>query len=554
MASFKRQRHLIEVLLCSLLLTGVSIEFAASQDALNKVEVISPRAGSSLTPEKSTLVLQFTGPEAVKSSTCGDIGFHFWMLGTDASDRSALYARMYNSSSVEGLLLMEGFTSKITSNGIECSIDLDKNIESRSKTAVSDLKYKEDWAKSYLEAHKLPFDKASVDKFVDGWKYLVRNPSKITKVTISSLGLTHPFVLQPISYSVISGARDLQVRGLTRGTTLSTGDPLIVQYSGAPNELPKSVSIRLASTNLSGDKECFIQSNDSKPGDRTVITFGCRIPRVYATGQVQISALATDINGGQLLTEPVFVNLIKSESEKLSISAKATEFTESGDVFLRITGKVNWESDKGTYPLNNQQINISAINCPDETGITDSNGKEKSPPITDSKGIFTYDLKCQDPNPLAPWVTTWSVLALASDLKVSTSEKYTFKRAVKKAEPTPNYATPKFNLKVSLTTKSKIYWGDKVVAVIKGTGSGSGTCLIQFQKEIKTFSLKAGQTRTIKIEPQEADNKKFALNLGCGPNPNWWGGYFDPRFSWNYASVKTFRYVTMVVSSNLDGY
>lgn len=543
MISFKKRSYVICVLLYSLLLTGVSIEFAASQDALNKVEVISPRTGSNFTPEKSILVLQFTGPEAVKSSACGDIGFRFWMLGTDASGRSALYARMYNSSSDEGLLLMEGFTSKITSNGIECAIDLDKNIQSRSKTAVSDLKYKDDWAKSYLEAHKLPFDKASVDKFVDGWKYLVSNPSKITKVTISSLGLVHPFVLQPISYSVISGASDLQVRGLTRGATLSTGDPLIVQYSGAPKELPKSVSIRLASSNMSDDKECFVQSNDSKPGTRTMIAYGCRIPRAYAAGQVQISALATDMNGWQLVTEPVFVNLIKSESEKLSISAKATEFKDSGSVYLRITGRANWVSDKGIYPLNNQNIFVTASSCLDA-----------APGMTDTNGIFTYDLRCQDPNPYLPWVTTWSVLTIASDLRVSTSEKYTFKRTVQKAEPTPNYATPKFNLKVSLSTKSKINWGDKVVAVVKGTGSGSGTCLMQFQKEIKTFSLKSGQTKTIKIEPQEADNKKFALNLGCGPNPNWWGRFFDPRFSWNYASVKTYRYITMIVPSNLDGY
>jgi hypothetical protein len=111
-----------------------------------------------------------------------------------------------------------------------------------------------------------------------------------------------------------------------------------------------------------------------------------------------------------------------------------------------------------------------------------------------------------------------------------------------------------FNLKLSVSTKSKINWGDQVVAVVKGSGSGRGTCVAQFQEELQTFSLKAGQTKTIRFDPQYADNKKFALNFGCAEKDNWWGRFFDPRYSWSYASVKTYKYVTMVVSSNLDGY
>lgn len=544
MISFKKLRSLVEVLFFSLLLTGLSTEIAASQDSLNKVEIISPRAGSILIPEKSTLVLQFTGPQALKSSTC-DTGFRFWMLGTDGSGRSALFARTYNSSVSAGLVLMEGHTSKVTAEGIECSIDLNKNIQSRSKTNVSDLMYKDDWAKTYLEAHGQPFDKASVDKFVSGWKYLVANPSAITKVTFSSLGLDSPFVLKPVSYSVISGASELQVRGLTRGATLSTGDPLIVEYSGAPNELPKSVSIFIKTADANGERECLIQSNQSKPGARTVIQYACRIPRLYATGQAQIYAQTKDNDDWTIVTEPVVVNLIKSGTEKLSISANVAECQGCGYGVLRVTGKVNWESDKGVFPLFNQDITVCDSACPSRTNVR-----------TNSKGEFSYDLTFIDPDPTLPWIATWSVLATASDLSAKISDKYTFKRAVKKvtATPTPTYVAPRFNLKLSVSTKSKINWGDQVVAVVKGSGSGSGTCVAQFQEELKTFSLKAGQTKTIRIDPQYAENKKFALILGCGPNPNWWGRFFDPRFSWNYASVKTYRYITMIVPSNLDGY
>jgi hypothetical protein len=122
------------------------------------------------------------------------------------------------------------------------------------------------------------------------------------------------------------------------------------------------------------------------------------------------------------------------------------------------------------------------------------------------------------------------------------------------AIPVSSASANEFNLKLSVSTKSKINWGDQVVAVVKGSGSGRGTCVAQFQEELVTFSLKAGQTKTIRIDPQYAENRKFALNFGCGEKANWWGRFFDPRYSWNYASVKTFKYVTMVVPSNLDGY
>jgi hypothetical protein len=542
MITFNKFKRLVEVLFFSLLLTGISTEIASSQDNLNKVEIISPRAGSVLIPEKSMLVLQFTGPEALKTSTC-DTGFRFWMLGTDGSGRSALFARNYNSSVSAGLVLMEGHTSKVTTEGIECSIDLNKNIQSRSKTNVSDLTYKEDWAKTYLEAHGQPSDKASVERFVSGWKYLVANPSAITKVTLSSLGLDNPFVLKPVTYSAISGASELEVRGLARGVTLSTGDPLIVEYSGAPNELPKTVSIIIKTLESNGERECLIQSNESKPGSRTIIRYACRIPRIYAAGQAQIYAQTKDTDDWTVVTEPVVINLIKSSTEKLSISANATECQGCGYGVLRITGKVNWESDKGVFPLFDQDITVCGGACPSRTNVR-----------TNSKGEFSYDLTFIDPDITSPWIATWSVLATASDLSTKVSERYTFKRVVKKVTPAPTYISPRFNLKLSVSTKSKINWGDQVVAVVRGTGSGSGTCVAQFQEELKTFSLKAGQAKTIRIDPRYAENKKFALNLGCGPNPNWWGRFFDPRFSWNYASVKTSRYVTMIVSSNLDGY
>ncbi len=105
-----------------------------------------------------------------------------------------------------------------------------------------------------------------------------------------------------------------------------------------------------------------------------------------------------------------------------------------------------------------------------------------------------------------------------------------------------------------MTTKAKINWGDQVVGFVRATGKGGGTCIAQFQEELVTFSLKAGQKKSIRFSPQYAENKKFALNVGCSPSPNWWGRVFDPRYSWNYAKAKTFKYVTMVVSSNLDGY
>ena len=536
------QKLSISISLC-FLLTALPGSFAQALDSANKVELVSPAPGSALIPEKSTIVMRFTGPAALKSNLC-DTQFRYWMLGTDSFGRSALFSRIYNTYDSTGLMLMEGHTSKVTPSGIECSIDLGKQIESRSKTGISDLMYKADWAKTYLESHNLASDTASVNKFVDGWKYLVQNPSQISKVTISSLGLNNAFVLQPVVFSAISGARELQVINLTRGANLSTGEPLTVKYSGSPNESPKSVSIFVSSASSNGEHPCYLQSDNTKLGLRTELIYACRIPRVYATGQVQINAISRDLDNWPLLTEPVVVNLLKSATEKLSMVATASECAGCGSGVLRIAGKVVWESDKGSIPLAFHEIVVCESNCPSKSNVK-----------TDAKGQFSFDLRYFDPDPTKLWVVQWTAIANASDLSVKISEKFVFNRAAKPAVIESSKPTvPRFNMKLSVSTKSRINWGDQVVAIVKGSGSGSGTCVAQFQEELKTFPLKAGQTKTIRFDPQYAENKKFALNLGCAANPNWWGRFFDPRYSWNYASVKTYRYVTMVVSNNLDGY
>lgn len=518
---------------------------AYTTENINKVELISPSLGSSLVPEKSTIVLRFTGPDAMKSNEC-DRGFRFWMLGTDAFGHSALFSRTYNSPTSEGLLLMEGHTSKVIPEGIECSINLGKQIESRSNTQISDMMYKSDWAKTYLEDHKLAADSASVAKFVEGWTYLVKNPKSITRVTISSLGLAGSFVLQPTTFRAISGARELQVPLLTRGAMVSTGTPLTVKYSGAPNEIPKSVSIFIKAATNNGQRECLLLSNDTNSGARTELTYSCRIPRIYAPGQVEISALTTDSTNMEIRTDPVVINLTKSLTEKLDITASASECGNCGIGVIRLTGKVNWVSEKGPFPLFNQDLTICGEFCPVNPNVR-----------TNGLGEFSIDLKYADPNPTSQWDASWAVYATASDLKAELRGKYTFVRPIK-TNPTPTKAAapiePQFNMNLNLTTKSKINWGDQVVGIVKATGKGSGTCVAQFQEELKTFTLKAGQTKTIKFNPQYAENKKFALNVGCSPNANWWGRFFDPRYSWNYAKAKTFKYVTMIVSSNLDGY
>jgi len=132
------------------------------------------------------------------------------------------------------------------------------------------------------------------------------------------------------------------------------------------------------------------------------------------------------------------------------------------------------------------------------------------------------------------------VLAMSSSLLVSA--------------PTVASAETEFDLRLNLTTKSRINWGGQVKGTLKATGTGRGTCVAQFQEELQTFSLRAGQTKKIVFDPQYAENKRFAFNIGCAPNPNWWGRFFDPRYSWNYAKVKTYKNVTMIVSENLDGY
>ena len=529
------------ILICS----PISVNKAHGSEDLNKVEVISPSQGSNLIPEKSTIVLRFTGPQALKTNVC-DREFRFWMLGTDASGRSALFSRTYNVSTNEGLMLMEGHTSKVIPNGIECSIDLGKQIQSRSNTQVSDMKYKSDWAKTYLTEHKLPSDSVAINNFVEGWSYLVKNPNLITRVTFSSLGLMNQFILQPVSFVAISGARALEVPSLIRGATLSTGTPLAVKYSGAPNEIPKSVSIFIKSASNSGVRECLLHSNDTKPGGRTELTYLCRIPRIYAPGQAEINAIAADSANWEIVTEPVVVNLFKSSNENLKISAKASECKSCGVGVLKLSGKVDWVSDDGSFPLFNQDLTVCGDFC-DPQSITKTN----------RSGEFSVELSFDDKNPSGPWIANWVVFAVASDLESELRGQYTFSRPAKvasKSTESPVPAEPVFALKLNLTTKAKINWGDQIVGIVKATGKGSGTCIAQFQEELVTFSLKAGQKKSIKFSPQYAENKKFALNVGCSPNPNWWGRVFDPRYSWYYAKAKTFKYVTMVVSSNLDGY
>ncbi len=529
------------VLICS---SMSAIQAYAAEDS-NKVEVVSPNQGAKLIPEKSTIVLRFTGPQALKTDVC-DREFRFWMLGTDASGRSALFSRIYNLSSNEGLILMEGHTSKVIPNGIECSIDLGKQIQSRSNTQVSDMKYKSEWAKTYLTEHKLPSDSVNINNFVEGWNYLVKNPNSITRVTFSSLGLANSFILQPVSFAAISGARQLEVPSLIRGATLSTGTPLAVKYSGAPNEIPKSVSIFIKSATSSGTRECLLHSNETKPSARTELTYLCRIPRIYAPGQVEINAITTDSAGWEIVTEPVVVNLVKSSNENLRISAQASECKSCGVGVIKLSGKVDWISDDGAFPLFNQDLTVCGEFCNSQS-ITKTN----------RSGEFSVELRFDDKDPSKPWVANWVVFAVASDLETELRGQYTFARPVKVAsesKASPTSAEPEFALRLNLSTKAKINWGDQVVGIVQASGKGGGTCIAQFQKELVTFSLKAGQKKSIRFSPQYAENRKFALNIGCSPNPNWWGGVFDPRYSWNYAKAKTFKYVTMVVSSNLDGY
>jgi hypothetical protein len=536
---------LIQILSLVLIFSSISAIQAHASEDLNKVEVIAPNQGSKLIPEKSTIVLRFTGPQALKTNVC-DREFRFWMLGTDASGRSALFSRIYNLSSDEGLILMEGHTSKVIPNGIECSIDLGKQIQSRSNTQVSDMKYKSDWAKTYLTEHKLPSDPVAINNFVEGWNYLVKNPNLITRVTFSSLGLINSFTLQPVSFVAISGAREVQVPSLIRGATLSTGTPLAVKYSGAPNEIPKSISIFIKSASNSGVRECLLHSNDTKPSSRTELTYLCRIPRIYAPGQAEINAIATDSANWELVTEPVVVNLVKSSNENLKISANASECKSCGVGVIKLSGKVDWISDDGAFPLFNQDLTVCGDSC-DSPSFTKTN----------RSGEFSVELRFNDKNPSEPWVANWVVFAYASDLESELRGQYTFTRPIKvasKSKEPPTTAEPNFTLRLNLTTKAKINWGDQVVGIVTASGKGSGTCIAQFQKELVTFSLKAGQKKSIRFSPQYAENKKFALNVGCSPNPNWWGGVFDPRYSWYYAKAKTFKYVTMVVSSNLDGY
>lgn len=534
-------------LLFSLILTCCSmsaIQAYAAED-LNKVEVVSPSQGAKLIPEKSTIVLRFTGPQALKTNTC-DREFRFWMLGTDTSGRSALFSRIYNLSSSEGLILMEGHTSKVIPNGIECSIDLGKQIQSRSKTQVSDMKYKSEWAESYLTEHKLPSDSVNINNFVEGWNYLVKNPSSITRVTFSSLGLANPFILQPVSFEAISGAREIKVPDLIRGATLSTGTPLAVKYAGAPNEIPKSVSILIKSVSASGSRECLLYSNDTKPNARTELTYFCRIPRIYAPGQVEINAMTTDSADWEIVTEPVVVNLVKSSNENLRISAQASECKTCGVGVIKLSGKVDWLSDNGTFPLFNQDLTVCGEICGPQS-ITKTN----------RSGEFSVELRFNDKDPSKPWVANWVVFAVASDLESELRGQYTFARPVKvasKSKAPPTSIEPEFALRLNLSTKERINWGDEVVGIVKASGKGSGTCIAQFQEELLTFSLKAGQKKSFRFNPQYAENKKFALNVGCSPNSNWWGRVFDPRYSWSYAKVKTFKYITMVVSRNLDGY
>ncbi len=535
------------VTLFNLLMLTVSSHGIHAAEEVNKVEIISPAPGSTIVPERDTIIMRFTGPQALKSNVC-DTSFRFWMTAGDSTGRSALFARTYNLSTDQGLVLMEGHTSKAIANGVECSIDFYNAINSRSDTNVSDMKDKADWGKIFLEDHSLPSDSESINKFVDGWKYLVANPSAITKVTFSSLGLNHPFILAPVTFKAISGAPEISAPMLTRGATISTGTPVIVKYSGAPNEAPASVALFIsgvASTN--SVKDCFLQSIDPRVGERVEIIYACRIPRVHAPGQVEVSVRSTDLRGWVTQSPLVAISVVKSATESLSIEAKASLCKDCALGTLRVTGQAFWNSDVGPIPLLYQNIFACAEDCPRESNAT-----------TDGEGKFSVDLKYIDDKKGTSWTVAWSVSVFASvALEANRGGYFTFTRPViaqpikpKKSAP----SQPVSNVKISLTTKNKINWGDTVVGKVRATGSGTATCIAQFQEELVTFSIKAGQSKTIRIEPGYADNKKFAFNVGCGANANWWGRFFDPRYSWNYAYTKDFKNVTMVVPSNLDGY
>jgi hypothetical protein len=427
-------------------------------EAVNQVEVIAPTLGSKVVPETLRLVLRFTGPQAVAAQKC-DFDFPFYMLGTDSLGRSGLFSNRWGNpgSSMAGFIQMESHDGKIIPNGIECFVDLGKTLQ--SSVRIVDAMHKSDWSVLYLKSHGLPYDEKAVTKFVEDWQYMLSNSSTITQITISTGSSAPVFRLQPVKFSAISGVMQLQIPMLTRGTTLSTGTPLRVEFSGAPNRKPNSVSINIVSPDLSGWRDCLLDNDKSKPGSRAELTFVCRIPRIYAGGQVSISAMSTDGLGASAETGPVTVNLVKSETEKIIVTASSSEcetcrkeaHTKGRSGLVRVTGKVSWHSDDGVYPLFKQAIRVCQLSC-----------SERDQLVTDGAGEFTavleydYEYGILTESGLAPWL----VEAFASDLRATVIGKTVLKLPAKlKSEtskpPLTKPTTPKVaNVKAGSTCKN----------------------------------------------------------------------------------------------------
>lgn len=435
----KFRTPLIAISLCLSLFPIQSIQ--ASED-VNKVEVIAPTLGSTIVPEKLKLLLRFTGPQAIAAQKC-DFDFSLYMLGTDPSGRSGLFSNYWQNPGGfgAGVIQMGFHDGKVIPGGIECSIDLGNTDHSGIR--IVDAMHKRDWAKSYLKSQGLSQEEKDVTQFVEDWQYILSNSSTINQITFSGMGTSSFFNLKPVTFKAISGVMRLQVPTLTRGASLSTGMPLRIEFSGAPNEKPKSVAINIVSPTMSGRRECLLDENKSKSGDRTELIYACRIPRIYAVGQVSISATSTDERGLSAETSPITVNLIKSETEDLLVSASASECencrkqaqTKGRSGVVKVTGKASWRSDDGIYPLFNQGIWVCQLVC-----------GEKDQVLTDGAGKFEAVLEYDYENGIltGSGLAPWFVVVLASDLRADVSGKTSLKIPAKPKVETskPSLAKP----------------------------------------------------------------------------------------------------------------
>lgn len=526
----KITRLLAVVVLCTPLIPQA---MASATDDVATVELVSPRPGATISLDGPIEVtLRITGGFASKASDCslpqGDRSRYVGLIAEIEDENGMKLFWRRSNAGFESFLIFNQARPKIISNGIECTISFNEpNNKNWLPNFYSDVEISnliipnknEDFTFGTVKQIKFT-------RFIDG--ILLSSGSRISSVGSST-------------FNAVPGTKStIKIVDLVRGDTIDNNKAFKIAIY-----VKKGLKILSLEASESCSKPKLESSLDNLDQyiAECVTRVGYPTRRTAALGSYTISAKASISNGEVISTDELTVNVGKTEIPVVDLVVYIIEngtgirVKASGRMFLAKDGDVSESVPNQEFKF--CSAGVCKIGKSGPSGSISINSDFSAEAVRKLRKASDY--------------IGWTFSAQYKGLDYASSQellnnKITAVNATKGAifgsEELPAEAAKEVKSVIgftSLSSQSKVKWGNYISVKYKAVGKGKVLCAAYFQptatQGIFTFYVTGGKSGTIKFKPWFYKLASYPLQVACAAKPGGGLEVGEPRDVYSLGNV-----------------